>query len=53
MALAHLAVIYGADPRDVPLSLGRVTVPDPALARWLQDLVAVVIAQSPEAQRSN
>jgi hypothetical protein len=53
MALAHLAVIYGADPRDVPLSLGRVTVPEPALARWLQDLVAVVVAQSPEAQRSS
>ncbi len=53
MALAHLAVIYGLDPRDVPMGLGRVAVPDPALARWLQDLVVAVVAQSPEAQRGS
>jgi len=51
MALAHLAVIYGIDPRDVPLRLGRMPVPEAPLARWLQDLVAAVVAQSPEAQR--
>ena len=51
IALAHLAVIYGLDPRDVPLRLGRTPVPDPALARWLQDLVATVVSQAPEASR--
>ena len=52
MALAHLAVIYGADPRDVPLSLGRTPVPAPELARWMQELVAAVVAQAPEARRA-
>lgn len=39
MALAHYAVIYGADPRDLPLGLGRVSVPAPDVARWMQALV--------------
>jgi hypothetical protein len=52
MALAHLAVIYGADPREVPMTLGRTPVPAPELARWMQDLVAAVVAQAPEARRS-
>ncbi len=47
MALAHLAVIYGVDPRDLPLGLGRVAVPEPDLARWLQGLVAEVVAENP------
>lgn len=39
MALAHYAVIYGADPRDLPLGLGRVPVPGPEVARWMQEIV--------------
>jgi len=47
MALAHFAVIYDRDPRDLPLGLGRVAVPEPDLARWLQALVADVVAANP------
>ncbi|MCC5958518.1 MAG: hypothetical protein JJU08_04190 [Rhodobacteraceae bacterium] len=52
MALAHYAVIYGRSPLDVPLGLGRTPTPDPELARWLQQLVADVVAQAPEARAS-
>lgn len=47
MALAHYAVIYDRDPRELPLGLGRVPVPEPELARWLQALVADVVAANP------
>lgn len=47
MALAHFAVIYDRDPRDIPAGLGRTAVPDPELARWLQALVADVVARNP------
>ena len=47
MALAHFAVIYGGDPRDLPLGLGRIATPEPELARWLQGLVADVVAENP------
>ena len=50
MALAHYAVIYGRTPLDVPLGLGRTPTPEPELARWLQQLVADVLAQTPEAK---
>ena len=46
IALAHLAVIYGADPRDVPRGLGRVHVPEPEIASWMQDLVWRVVSGS-------
>ena len=45
MALAHYAVIYGRDPQEVPLALGRTAVPDRELAQWMQALVAQVVAQ--------
>ncbi len=45
MALAHYAVIYNRDPRDVPDRLGRSPVPEPELAAFLKDLVAEVVAQ--------
>ena len=45
MALAHYAVIYGRDPQEVPLALGRTPVPEPELAHWMQGLVAQVVAQ--------
>lgn len=47
MALAHFAVIYDRDPRDVPQGLGRIAVPERELARWLQGLVAEVVAANP------
>ncbi|MGP9789742.1 hypothetical protein [Roseinatronobacter sp. NSM] len=50
MALAHYAVIYGRSPLDVPPGLGRTPTPEPELARWLQQLVADVLAQAPEAK---
>lgn len=49
MALAHYTVIYDRSPLDVPLGLGRTPAPDPELARWLQQFVADVAAQAPEA----
>ncbi|MDD7969590.1 hypothetical protein [Roseinatronobacter alkalisoli] len=52
MALAHFAVIYGRSPLDVPTGLGRTPTPEPELARWLQQLVADVVAEAPEAQAS-
>ncbi|WP_071794945.1 hypothetical protein [Natronohydrobacter thiooxidans] len=47
MALAHFAVIYGRDPRDVPQGLGRIAVPEPELGRWLRGFVAGVVAENP------
>ncbi len=46
IALAHYAVIYDRDPSGVPLVLGRTPVPDPALAEWMQALVARVVAEA-------
>lgn len=39
IALAHFAVIYGRDPRDLPADLGAGKAPSPALANWLQEIV--------------
>ena len=43
IALAHFAVIYGRDPREVPDGLGRHTVPAPRTAAWMKDLVHGVL----------
>lgn len=47
VALAHYAVIYGRDPRDLPAGLGRLPLPDVDLARWLQALVHDVVWRDP------
>ncbi|MBI6630656.1 hypothetical protein [Pontibaca salina] len=43
IALAHLAVIYGYDPRDLPDGLARLEVPAPATAAWMKHLVHAVL----------
>lgn len=43
IALAHLAVIYGYDPRDLPGGLARLEVPAPATAAWMKQLVHDVL----------
>lgn len=43
IALAHLAVIYGYDPRDLPSGLARLEVPAPATAAWMKQLVHDVL----------
>ena len=39
ISLAHFAVIYGLDPRDMPSNLGGGRSPNPAVADWLQEVV--------------
>ncbi|WP_050929020.1 hypothetical protein [Aestuariivita boseongensis] len=39
IALAHYAVIYGADPRGLPHGIPARGEPDKAQAAWMQDLV--------------
>ncbi|UVK40247.1 hypothetical protein LHFGNBLO_001694 [Mesorhizobium sp. AR10] len=39
ISLAHFAVVYGRDPRDLPANLGQPEPPSQALADWLQELV--------------
>ena len=43
IALAHLAVIYGHDPRNVPDRLGATAVPPRATAVWMRELVHAVL----------
>lgn len=47
IALAHLAVIYGQDPREVPDRLGRTEVPPPPTAAWMRALVQGVLGTLP------
>ena len=49
ISLAHLAVIYGVDPRDLPLRLGRRVVPAPETAAWMQTLVHEVLRDYPDS----
>lgn len=49
IALAHLAVIYGHDPREVPAQLGRLAVPAPDTAAWMKRLVHDVLRDYPDA----
>ncbi|MFP4237902.1 MAG: hypothetical protein ACLFRZ_01240 [Rhodosalinus sp.] len=39
IALAHYAVIYGRDPRDLPRRIGKRGQPEPELSAWMRDLV--------------
>lgn len=43
ISLAHLAVIYGIDPRAMNSSLGDVEVPDPDTAEWMKQLIHDVL----------
>lgn len=43
ITLAHLAVIYGLDPRELPDRLGRTEVPPPETAQWMRQLVHDVL----------
>ncbi len=51
IALAHLAVIYGYDPRDLPDGLARLEVPAPATAAWMKQLVHDVLRGYPASAR--
>ena len=48
IALAHLGVIYGRDPRDLPHGMGRTEVPPPETAAWMQSLVHDVLRAHPD-----
>lgn len=50
IALAHLAVIYGIDPRTLPARLGRRAVPAPETAAWMKRLVHEVLRDYPDAR---
>lgn len=49
ISLAHLAVIYGVDPRTLTSGLGGFDVPDPATADWMKQLVHDVLRNYPDA----
>lgn len=49
IALAHLAVIYGLDPRDTPDLPAALDMPAPATAAWMKALVHEVLAAYPDA----
>jgi len=49
IALAHFAVIYGRDPREVPDGLGRHAVPAPRTAAWMKDLVHEILIDYPDS----
>ena len=49
IALAHLGVIYGRDPRTLPARLGRRPVPAQETAVWMQRLVHEVLRDYPDA----
>ena len=48
IALAHLSVIYGMDPRDLPLLPAR-SAPAEDTARWMADLVHRVLSAHPDS----
>ena len=49
IALAHFAVIYGRDPRDVPDGPGSAAAPAPETAAWMKELVHDVLRAYPDA----
>lgn len=49
IALAHLAVIYGQDPRDVSDRLSRQGAPAPETAAWMRQLVHDVLRAYPDS----
>ncbi len=49
IALAHLAVIYGQDPRDLPLLPARSGRPPEETARWMAQLVHDVLQDHPDS----
>ena len=49
MSLAHLAVIYGQDPRTLPARVAQSMGLAPETARWMQDLVHEVLRGYPDA----
>lgn len=53
IALAHFAVIYGRDPREVPDGLGRHAVPAPRIAAWMKDLVHDILCDYPDSGLAN
>ncbi len=48
IALSHLGVIYGRDPRDVPRGMGRTEIPASETATWMQELVHAVLRDHPD-----
>lgn len=53
IALAHLAVIYGTDPRKLTSGLGGIATPAPATADWMKQLVHDVLLHYPDAGYSD
>ncbi|MBM3605791.1 MAG: hypothetical protein FJX25_13905 [Alphaproteobacteria bacterium] len=49
ISLAHLAVIYGFDPRDLAVELAGLEVPAPETADWMKQLVHDVLRDYPDA----
>jgi hypothetical protein len=49
IALAHYAVIYGRDPRDLPPRIGKRGQPEPELSAWMRELVWRVVRGYPGA----
>ena len=49
MALAHLAVIYRRDPREIPALKGDPGWPTPDQAAWMKDLVWNVLSTYPDS----
>lgn len=49
ISLAHLAVIYGVDPRNLTSGLGGIATPAPATADWMKQLVHDVLMRYPDA----
>lgn len=49
IALAHLAVIYGQDPRALPDRLGLTEVPPAPTAAWMRERVHAVLHDYPDA----
>jgi hypothetical protein len=49
MSVAHLAVIYGHDPRGIPSLRGGAGWPKPAMAKWMNALVWEVLSTYPDS----
>lgn len=49
ISLAHLAVIYDVDPRRLTSGLGGISVPSPAKAAWMKQLVHDILLGYPDA----